>query len=572
MATLEKTSSPISASVSATEEHSRLGIKDKPRLLATLIFPIGLTLWFCLDNTWPYWDGASHVLDSLKYRELFRHPHLLDSAWWHSLLTVNFCYPPQIHAVFGLLKTFLGKGLFVEQATAVLFSAVIAFSVFSIAYELFKSRLSAFLAVLILNSYPLVCRLSHMTYLDYTYLAFYSLAFHTIILFAKNPSWIGSLALGCAIGMAAASKQVAAFFLFFPCLFILCQLLYRREWRSTIQLIVAGSLAATFLLLWLVPNFETLQWFNARNTTHFEDSGLLANIIRNGSGYLAGLSSSMSPLLLGIFVLALPWAIYRRAKNLSLLFASNLGIGFLLILSSNLPEQRYIVPFFVLASIISGEFLAMIWQSKSWLARIPALLLVSLAGLSWLTFNFYPYPLNAGVLSLAANGLGIKSDSMYIEKPCEHPTPGGDIWGQEWIVETVDRISKPQPPGYLFVVPNDAHYNVHTLTLIGNIKNSLLVPTTSRIWTLDGDKVDYDPAKLDYYQWFLLSSRMPEVDFDDGKSTAVNTGESQELPSDSHSQGSLSKIESYVKEKCKLQAKRTVADGSEISLYRRISQ
>ena len=99
--------------------------------------------WHCglaLDHTWPFWDGASHVLDSIEYRQLFRHPHLLDGSWWHDLLTVNFCYAPQLHAWFGFMKLLMGPGLLAEQVCQVLFCALMCFSVYNISYLCYSDR------------------------------------------------------------------------------------------------------------------------------------------------------------------------------------------------------------------------------------------------------------------------------------------------------------------------------------------------------------------------------------------------------------------------------------------------
>lgn len=537
---------------------------DRVRLLATLLVPLSLSLWYFLDHSWPYWDGASHVLDSIKYMDLFRHPHILDGHWWHSLLTVNFCYPPQVHAFHGLGKMLLGPGILTEQISAVLFSGLLAFSVFSIAFEIFKSRSAAFLSVFVLLSYPLVCRLSHTTYLDFAYLSFYALAMYAIFSFSKEPGWRKCLGLGCAIGMAASSKQVAAFFLVFPCLFLLAHFAAKKRWDSVWQLISAGSIAALFLLIWLVPNFSMLQWFNARNATHLEDVSLLANVARNGAGYFAGLPISMSNFGAAVFVVALPMVLFKYLDRFVLLFASSAGIGFLLLLSSNLPEQRYIMPIFVVTAVVTGGFLAGLWNSRSKIVRFVFVAVSGVMLLQWILFNFSPYPINWKIARQASQLLGIRDHSSSAINQCEYPTPPGDVWGQEWIVDTVDRNTNSSP-GYLYVVPNDVRYNVHTLTLIARIRKSPIVPTTSRVWTLRGDKVEFDPVSLDYFQWFLLHSEMPQFE----KDRSISIGDRQELPRDEHSQQALSKIEEYVRKNCDLIDQKLVLDGSEILLFRR---
>lgn len=553
------------ASEEAGFEAASLTAGDRVRLLITMLVPLSLSVWYLLDNSWPFWDGASHVLDSIKYMDLFRHPHLMDANWWLSLLKVNYAYPPQVHAFYGLGKMMLGPGLLTEQISAVLFSGLLAFSVFSIAFEIFKSRSAAFLSVCVLQSYPLVCRLSHTTYLDFAYLSFYALAMYAIFSFSKEPGWRKCLGLGCAIGLAASSKQVAAFFLFFPCLFLLVTFAIKKRWDSVLQLISASFIAALFLLIWLVPNFSMLQWFNDRNATHLEDTRILSNVVRNGSGYLVGLPISMSALGSILFVLALPLVLRRQVvKRLVLLFASFLGIGFLLFLSSNLPEQRYIVPVFVLTAIISAGLLTRLLRSKNKILRAVFVIVSSMMLLHWILFNFSPYPIDSKIAIFASEVFCAKGGTPSGMNQCENPTPPGDVWAQEWIVDTIDRNSN-SPPGYLYIVPNDAQYNVHTLTLIARIKKSLVVPTTSRIWTLKGDQVSFDPASLEYFEWFLLHSKKPDY-MEDRK---ISIGDRQDLPRDQDSRNAITQIEDYVAQNCALVGRKIVYDQSEILLFRR---
>lgn len=362
---------------------------------------------------------------------------------------------------------------------------------------------------------------------------------------------------------------MAAFFLVVPCAILLVSHLVRKQYRSAIQLVGAGALAASFLLVWLIPNYEKMLWFNARNKTQLETTGLVDSLIRNFSGYVQGIPESMSPLLTGLFLVALCWHPVSRIRRLGPLSQSVIGMGFLCLLSCNLPEQRYMIPFFLFAAVFSADLLGSLLANKVALVKIAGGFVAVLIGFQLLVFNFSPYPVRAESLVMASKILGVKSGELFTYYPNEHPTPGGDIWGQQWIIDTIDLHQKGRP-GYLFVVPNDPRYNVHTLSLIGLIKRSSITSTTSRVWTLAGDRVEFEPEKLKYYDWFLLCDPGESKQSIGLVNKKVSTGDAQELPRDESSSAALDKIEAAVKSSCRLVGKRRVADGGTIYLYQRI--
>src|SRR5208282_5518855 len=71
---------------------------------ATLFFLAALCLWWSFDHSYPFWDGAAHVKDSMAYAKLIKHAHVFKMEWIKQFLTVNYDYPLTIHAINGTIK------------------------------------------------------------------------------------------------------------------------------------------------------------------------------------------------------------------------------------------------------------------------------------------------------------------------------------------------------------------------------------------------------------------------------------------------------------------------------------
>ncbi len=186
---------------------------------ATVFFSVALILWWIFDHSYPLWDGAAHVKDSMAYARLIQHPHIFKAAWIKQFLTVNFDYPMTVHAINGAIKATIGFGRTSDMVALLLYQLILIFSVYKLSYTLIKDRLASALAIVFVSSYPLVALLAHVPLLDLGYLAFTALGLMGIAVFDKTPGWKQAGIMGIAIGLGATSKQISVLFLIGPCLY-----------------------------------------------------------------------------------------------------------------------------------------------------------------------------------------------------------------------------------------------------------------------------------------------------------------------------------------------------------------
>ena len=525
------------------------------------IFPLALAIWFCFDNSWPFWDGASHVLDSWRYKELFAHPSVFKISWWHQLLTVNYCYPPQMHMFIGALMLLFQNILLSVNIAQVLFCALMSASVYILSLDLLGSKRAASISVVLLNCFPLVINHSHQAYLDFASLALFLFAMCSLVFWDKNKNWRNAIFLGVVLGFAVSSKQLASCFLFFPCLMVLLNSIRQKKWIETAQIAVAGCIASGFLLVWLVPNIQSIREFTQRPCSFADNPTLMEVVSSNAIGYYSQVSQVVSPILyvaLGISLLATPLSVWRK---LWIVVTSFVGVVFFLTISYNGPEYRYIFPTLVLFAMLVGSFADRLISKRNFLLKFTGILLPVVAILQYLTYSFTPYPVGRPeFVAQIPLVLGVKENTGPTYCPDKHPTQPGDIWKQDWVVETIKNHEKNQPV-YLYIAPNEPRYNVHTFNLIAKLKDSNLNATTSRLWTLSGDDIRFDREQLKHYQWFLLK-RQSAADL-----MRKRTG--QEVPRDKSSEIAMINIENSIQQETSLIGSVKVPDGSTLELYRR---
>jgi hypothetical protein len=127
------------------------------------------------------------------------------------------------------------------------------------------------------------------------------------------------------------------------------------------------------------------------------------------------------------------------------------------------------------------------------------------AFLQIISLEFAPYPISR-LQWLTDFG---RSSGNTISEPrlgitLVNPRPDVD-WGQYWAVREIEKVDHGQKV-YLNILSNSPDLNVHTFELIVHDLNSAVVPTTSRNYTIGGDKISFTPKQALYYQWYLIQS------------------------------------------------------------------
>lgn len=549
----------VSSLKSRGDEQTKLAQKCGTPLFAISIstfFALALLAWWLCDNSYPFWDAASHVQDSIKYAELFRHPHLLKAAWWKEFLTVNYDYPLTLHAFFGAFKAILGYGRLSDCLAFLTMQAVLNISIYKLTNLITKDRLAAALSILVVNCYPMVNMLSHIQLLDYGSVAFGTLGILGIVNWSEKRNWKNALLMGLAVALSSTIKQMSAIFMIVPCVCLLVQTIVKKHKTETSQLITAGSIVAFSLLVWLLPNLKSLrEWVNYYKEDRTQEVTYLTSCVQNFCGYTQGLPSMLSPLLTILFVGAVIYLFLkpgRIAKTLWVPVVANIsGLILMSFLSINKAELRYVAAVLTTPAIVSAIFLAALLRGK---ARVLTTFFLVTVIAQFIIYNFAPYPLPIPE-ALARQVRQFAGHSSATEKvePRANPTPGGDLYGQEWAIKEIAKAQHGVKT-YLNIQPSTPDLSVHTMDLVALFSDSKIQCSTFRMFTLNGDRVRYDENAIKFYTWYLLKTGHQGGDFHD-----------------SQSERNYLAIENFIKSSkdYALYATHKITDGSILSLYRR---
>jgi hypothetical protein len=475
-------------------------------LVPAFFFAALLAVWWLLDNNYPLWDAGSHFQDAINYAKLIRHPHLLRGDFWQHFFTVSFNYPLTQHLIYGFAKYLFGYGRLSDAIVNISYLLVLSCSLASIVKMARGSNLAAALAVFIVNCYPWVALFSHTQMLDFGHITLSALAFYAMIKWSLCRSWPNALFMALAVAMGATAKQAAMVFLVVPCLLLLIDAIRAKSKTHITQMLLTGLSTLTALLLWVIPNQESLTaWKNYYVPQATQSSSYLEVLNHHLWSYLTSLPALMSPLLFALWLYALIKVKPQfGTKPRGLIFAGMVtGIPLMCLLSMNNAESRYILPALLSPALDSALALSMLFAGGN-IKKTAAYTVATLTLLQFVLLNFCPYPLNIGATALDTVKR-LAAVSGEIVGPPMAPMPPGDPWGQDWIFSTIrDATSDYLPTVNLF--PSTRELSVHTLTIAALSVNSPATISTFRRFTLNGDVFEYSAKDMDYYNWFVFKT------------------------------------------------------------------
>ena len=490
-------------------------IKHFGALIIALVVAALTLVWFLFDYHFPTQDESGHIMNSIAFRDLLVHFRPWSYHWWYQCLTVNCFYPPFAYLINGFFLLIFGQSRFAEQSAMAFFAGLMVMAVYGTTRLLSGSRLAACLAAIFLALYPSISSLSHSFFLDLPEVAMTALSLMTLLWWrsASDPSWKRTILTAVVLACACLTKQlVAAYILPLGLYFLLIDLglgwpmrKLRTNWLT--HLVAIGLITALIGLPFLIINHDC--------TRSLTNSIVQVTTLKYGHrSYLDKLNLyyhllpiQMSPFLFTIFLLSL-FLIPARKSLLVPITISAVG-GFLLTCAwpGLVLDIRYTVPFLIAAAVYSGLFLDSLLASHNKWARILAAIILFIATLNYMYFNFVPYPIPLSTLPWQSS----------ISDHNGNPDPPSD-WGHSLVIKTIEQVDANKPV-FLNVLTNShsLHGPAFELLLkeqgLGNI-----VPTSSRLWTIVGDKVEFNPDTAVYYQWYLLKTGDNGYSFYDKKS------------------------------------------------------
>lgn len=479
----------------------------KPAIVLACLFGMLLAVWYSLHLIQPPWDEAGHVLNSLTVHDLLRHPRPLRLNWWHDLITVNPLYPPFVYFVSGALKLVLGQGRGVDTLVMVLFDAALSLSVFASTRKLSGSVNAGLVALSCVNLIPIVSWLSHSYLLDFPLIAMVSVATWCLIQWSSAPSWRNTLIAGTAVSACCLTKHFGFLYLILPAVICLWRTYGAERRKVALQTVVMIAMLALTAGTWVLANKGSMSTIAHSNLQQMGAQAFLQAAQANLLQYTSHLPNMLSPLMLLTLLFALPALSLKEHK--ALLPMAALGIGGLFAVSciTVTPAlDRYAAPAMVAAASYIGVGFANIFRRAFVPSLLPAVALATLAFWQFVSFNYTPNPIK-GPLALCdlSRDLGVcllEYRGERIEKASPVSVPD---WGHHWALQTIDRVD-PQLEVWVHITPNSALCNVHTFQLIARELGVKARPTTSRVWSLNGDKVTFSPETALYFQWFLLTT------------------------------------------------------------------
>lgn len=532
-------------------------------LLPALLFPAITCLWFSFDTRQPSMDEAGHILNAFIYRDMMAHPHPFSIHWWEKFFSVNQFYPFAVYAFNGALKLVLGSGRWVDIFSLILFDFMLTASTFAIAFILTGRRTAAFFASFLINLYPWVTFLGHTFLLDFQLICSVSLGIAALLWWDGKPDWRRTALTSAALAFAVMTKQIAACFLIGIGLCFLVDAIRRTPENGRnerlLALVCMVAFSALFFVPWILLSSKFISTFAQANQESIQYTVGQITVpqafLRGVGFYGASMVRTMSPLLMAAFIASVFLAGRRAHRKILPLTATLVG-GILIIscLPWQFPHDRYVGSLLILPAVYTGVLLHNLFDSKRSVLVWLAALLLTLASLQFVSYFFSPFPVSASSsLTGFSTAMGVTSKTGLTDLIGKNiPRPASVDWGQKWVHETIKTVDDGLPV-WLNVLANHPDLNPQTIELEGKYMKSQVRPTSSRTWTVMGDRVSFSPETALYYHWYLLKTGHHGCPFIDKKS-----------------ENAYLSIVNFLKTSGKFKevARRAAPDGGEIVLFR----
>jgi 4-amino-4-deoxy-L-arabinose transferase-like glycosyltransferase len=345
-------------------------LKPSVNLLALapiyLLLSISTVIWTLKDKTPPAWDPADHMIAGYDYYTYLARFDL--AGFGEDFFARAHYYPPSIHIVTALVFVLFGASRLAGIAVNLISLGVLLGSTHSIVRMLYGPQsirgverepwASIFwpgvLAATLAACYHFSAWLLHDAFLDYPLTAIVTLTVALLIRAGGFESRRDSLLLGAAIGAGLLTKQTFAFFLAFPLLYTAARVLYKRDRRAVLNLVLALLVAAAIAAVWYLPHLDDVLaiYRMNREAAVAENEQPLWGFMSNMFYLHALLSYQMQVPLAALFVAGLVYSFARRFGRSVIIYCWLFG-GLAAFTAVANKDVRYTVPVLPAAAVLS---------------------------------------------------------------------------------------------------------------------------------------------------------------------------------------------------------------------------
>lgn len=512
--------------------------------------------FYAFDHHQLMMDESWHVLKGYDYKELWSHFRPWKIDWWRRFLSVDGFYPYVVQAQVGLVKTVFGGGRYADIFVSCAYNFLMASSIFLSVRMVGVGVIAAFASVLFINFFPETNQLNHMFMLDFPAMSSTAFGIFLFLWWWQNPSFKRAIVTGFFIGLCSLTKHVAAVFLLgVGLLFVALSAIKEAKIKWTLltsQIVTLGAVAAGTVIPWIIVNREKIKHINESAREGLSSTGTLPDFSASAFYYLESFWITLSPFLCCVAVLAV--FCLRPADHKKMIpFWCSFTVGFVLMSSYVYPMHRYLLPSLILPSVLCGVLTERLFQSRFMLVKALAMAILLLSTAQFVSFHYTPYPIsNFPALTLVSKVLGVKYESTKCGADGYKGNPVAyEDWGYDWVARKIASVDKN--PVYVNVMVNLSQLNAQTFDLQLKEKKSNIFSTTSRVWNIAGDMVDFDPKTALNFQWYLFKEGNTGMPFRDEKSRK-----------------NYLDMKNFVENsgKYNLMEKRLAPDGTELKLYR----
>jgi 4-amino-4-deoxy-L-arabinose transferase-like glycosyltransferase len=525
-------------------------------LLAVSILALTL-LWFSYDHRFPTQDEANHILSSITFRELLMHSRPWQGQWWYHCWSTNAFYPPFVYFINAIFLLTFGQSRFVEQLSMSCFAGLMVLSIYGLTRLLNGTRLAAGAAALCLAMYPAISELSHTFFLDLPVVSMTAFAVMVFLWWrhGKEPSLWGALLAGVAFGAACLTKQiVAAYLLPVGLYFLVYDLVLKIKQQRTeesrsrgnwlFQTIGVGIITMIIGLPFTLITYQTSRSYIASNMEAFASKGIHLSYLDKLWLYVYQLPSAMSPVLWGLFVIAVLQVSRKSFMSMLPVIVSSLGGLCITLACPGIgTDFRYYLPSLITPAILSGLVLDKLLLSKNRWALPAIIIVMGISVGNYVVNNFAPYP-----LQVPAQAFKLLR-TVYVN----NPEPITD-WGHQMVIDTIMKIDRDKIV-YLNILPNDHALHINAFTLLLKEQNNENIRVSgSRLYTIVGDQVHFNQREALGYHWYLWKTGATGLKF-----------------FDKHSENEFRRLVDFVQlgGNYRLVAQQSLPDGTKLMLYRR---